>query len=87
MSRRTFQRHKDAGGRLLSREQGARTWKFAEVLAKAIDVFGSREEAERWLDRRAIGLDQRRPIELLATAAGAEAVETFLARLDYGVYA
>ena len=32
-------------------------------------------------------LDQRRPIDLLATSAGTQIVEDFLQRLEYGVYA
>ncbi|TIY10108.1 MAG: DUF2384 domain-containing protein, partial [Mesorhizobium sp.] len=40
-----------------------------------------------WLERPAIGLDQRRPIDLLATPAGVELVEDYLERLEYGVYA
>lgn len=87
MSLRTFQRRKDAPERPLSQEQSGRTWKFAEILAKATDVFGSQEEAEQWLERPAIGLDQRRPIDLLATPAGIELVEQYLTRLVYGVYA
>jgi len=87
MSLRTFQRRKEAPARLLSPEQSGRTWKFAEILARATAVFGSQEEAERWLERPAIGLNQRRPIDLLATPAGLELVETFLQRLKYGVYA
>ena len=35
----------------------------------------------------AIGLDNRRPIDLLSSAAGAEAVENALTRMEYGVYA
>ena len=86
MSLRTYQRHKDAPAKPLNLDQSGRTWKFAEILAKAIGVFGSQAEAEQWLDRRAIGLDQRRPIELLATPAGVELVEDYLSRLEYGVY-
>jgi putative toxin-antitoxin system antitoxin component (TIGR02293 family) len=86
MSLRTFQRHKDAPAKALNPEQSGRTWKFAEILAKATAVLGSREEAEQWLERPAIGLDQRRPIDLLATPAGVEIVEDFLQRLEYGVY-
>ncbi|MBC9879938.1 DUF2384 domain-containing protein [Bradyrhizobium sp. INPA01-394B] len=85
MSLRTFQRRKDAPDKPLSQEQSGRTWKFAEILAKATDVFGSQEEAEQWLERPAIGLDQRRPIDLLATPVGIELVEQYLARLAYGV--
>lgn len=86
MSLRTFQRRKDAPAKPLSPEQSGRTWKFAEILAKATEVFGSQEEAEQWLERPAIGLDRQRPIDLLATPAGVEMVEDFLHRLEYGVY-
>ncbi len=86
MSLRTFQRRKDMPAKPLSHEQSGRTWKFAEILAKATAVFGSQEEAEQWLERPATGLDRRRPIDLLATPAGVELVEDFLERLEYGVY-
>jgi putative toxin-antitoxin system antitoxin component (TIGR02293 family) len=86
ISLRTFQRRKGNPGKLLSQEQSGRTWKFAEILAKATAVLGSRAEAEQWLERPAIGLDRRRPIDLLATPAGVEIVETLLERLEYGVY-
>ncbi|WP_331375345.1 type II RES/Xre toxin-antitoxin system antitoxin [Sinorhizobium chiapasense] len=87
MSLRTWQRRKDAPAKPLSQEQSGRAWKFAEILAKATDVFGSQVEAEQWLERPAIGLDQRRPIDLLSTPAGVELVEDHLERLEYGVYA
>ena len=61
--------------------------KLAEVLAKATSILGSKEEAEHWLERPAIGLNQHRPIDLLATPAGVELVEDFLVRLEHGVYA
>lgn len=87
MSVRTYQRGKEAPSRLLSREQSGRTWKFGEILSRATDLLGSQAEAERWLERPAIGLNQRRPIDLLATPAGVELVEHHLLRLEYGVYA
>jgi putative toxin-antitoxin system antitoxin component (TIGR02293 family) len=87
MSHRTYQRHAALSAKPLSPEQSGRTWKLAEILAKATSIFGSKEEAEQWLERPAIGLDQRKPIDLLATPAGVELVEEFLVRLEYGVYA
>ncbi|PDS99297.1 antitoxin [Rhizobium sp. S9] len=87
MSLRTWQRRKDTPSKPLSQEQSGRTWKFVEILAKATDIFGSQAEAEQWLERPAVGLDQRRPIDLLATPAGVELVEDHLDRLEYGVYA
>lgn len=86
MSIRTFQRRKKNPAKLLTREQSGRTWTFAGILARATSVFGSKEEAEHWLERPALGLNQRRPIDLLATSAGAEIVEVFLRRLEHGVY-
>jgi len=88
MSIRTIQRRKKRGPvKPLSQEQSGRTWKFAEILTKATTVFGTQQEAEQWLERPAIGLNQHRPIDLLATTAGAKIVEDFLDRLEYGVYA
>jgi putative toxin-antitoxin system antitoxin component (TIGR02293 family) len=83
---RTFQRKKIAPKKMLSREQSGRTLKFAEVLAKATEVFGSQQKAEEWLDSPAMGLNDQRPIELLETPAGTELVEDFLTRLEYDVY-
>ena len=86
MSLRTFQRRKAALSKPLNQEQSSRTWKFAEVLAKATAVLGSQAEAEQWLERPAIALNQQRPIDLLATSAGLEMVEHHLTRIEYGVY-
>ena len=61
--------------------------KLAEILAKATAVLGSQQEAERWLEQPAVGLDQRRPIDLLVTPAGTKIVEDFLTRVEFGVYA
>lgn len=87
MSARTRQRREKHPTELLSQDQAGRTWKFAEILTRATSVFGSRTAAEQWLVEPAIGLDRRRPIDLLSTPAGLELVEDFLGRLEYGVYA
>ena len=88
ISLRTLQRRKKDGAQtVLSAEQSNRTWKFAEVLGRATEIFGSREEAEAGMNRPAIGLDQRCPIDLMATSVGTEAVEDYLTRIEYGVYA
>jgi putative toxin-antitoxin system antitoxin component (TIGR02293 family) len=86
ISLRTYQRRKDMPDKPLSREQSGRTWKFAEILGRATALFGSQAEAEEWLERPAVALDQRKPIDLLSTPAGVETVEDHLMRLEYGVY-
>lgn len=70
ISLRTYQRRKDALDKKLSPEQSGRTWKFAEILGRAIAQFGSQAEAEEWLERPAMALEQRKPIDLLSTPAG-----------------
>jgi putative toxin-antitoxin system antitoxin component (TIGR02293 family) len=67
-------------------EENGGSQTLTEILAKATEIFGSQEEAVRWLDQPALGLEQRRPIDLLETPAGVKLVEDFLGRLEYGVY-
>ncbi len=86
ISLRTYQRRKDAPNKRLSPEQSSRTWKFAEIFGRAVALFGSQAEAEQWLERPAMALEQRRPIDLLSTPAGVESLEDHLTRLEYGVY-
>lgn len=86
ISLRTYQRRRDVLDKPLSAEQSGRTWKFAEILGRATEVFGSQNQAEQWLEGPAMALDQRRPIDLLSTPAGLETVEDHLTRLEYGVY-
>ena len=80
MSERTF--HTTAAAKALSPEQSGRAWKFAEILAQASAVFGSKEDGEQWLEQPAVGLDGRRPIDLLATPAGVDMVVGFVGRME-----
>jgi len=86
MSLRTVQRFEADKDKHLSSEQSSRTWKFAEIVARATPVFGSREAAEKWLSEPARALEGKKPIELLATQPGTQLVEDLLQQIDYGVY-
>lgn len=86
ISLRTYQRRKDEPDSKLTPEQSGRAWKFAEILGRAIELFGAQAEAEAWLERPAMALDGRKPIDLLSTPAGVESVEDHLTRVEYGVY-
>jgi putative toxin-antitoxin system antitoxin component (TIGR02293 family) len=86
VSVRTYQRVLNEPSALLSIDQSGRAWKFAEVVARAIEVFGGAAEAVAWLQGEALALDGRRPIELLRSPAGTEMVEQLLGRLEYGVF-
>lgn len=87
MSLRTFHRRMNAPSKPLNQEESGRTWKFAVILSQATAIFGSQAEAEHWMEHPATGLNQLRPIDLLATAVGAEIIKRCLERLEYGVYA
>ncbi|MBB3149370.1 putative toxin-antitoxin system antitoxin component (TIGR02293 family) [Phyllobacterium trifolii] len=87
MGLRTFQRRRDSPWKPLNQAQSGRAWKFAMILVKATAIFGSQAAAENWMQQPASGLNQRCPIDLLATVAGVEIVEGFLERLQYDVYA
>jgi putative toxin-antitoxin system antitoxin component (TIGR02293 family) len=56
------------------------------IFIKAALVLGSRDEAERWMSKPAIGLNRQRPIDLLTTAAGRRLVSTYLDQIEHGVY-
>jgi len=86
MTYRTYQRRKDPGTQPLSPEQSGKTWVFANIFAKAIEIFGSREAAEAWISEPVMGLNRQVPLELLQTPIGVELVNEFLTRLEYGVY-
>jgi putative toxin-antitoxin system antitoxin component (TIGR02293 family) len=86
ISARTLQRQKVSPKKAMPVDLASKAWMLAETLAKASEIFGSREEAEAWMARPAMGLDGQRPIDLLRTLQGAEIVNDFLTRLEYGVY-
>jgi uncharacterized protein (DUF2384 family) len=66
-----------------------KTESLEKAVGMSLRTWQRRKDApsKQWLGRPAIGLDQRRPIDLLGTPAGVELVEDYLQRLEYGVYA
>ncbi len=57
-----------------------------QIRARAIEVFGSRADAEKWLKEPAMALEQRAPAALLGTSQGRQLVCNLLIQLEYGVY-
>jgi len=86
ISIRTFMRLKTDPGKLLDAEQSGRVWQFAELFAKAEDVFRSRARAVDWMLEPAMALENRRPIDLLTTPVGAQLVDDVIERMRHGVY-
>jgi len=86
LSTRTLRRQREQPAKPMPADLASKTWLLAETLSQATALFGSRDAAERWLARPAMGLDGERPIALMRTLQGAELVTEFLGRLEHGVY-
>ncbi|MBZ5876663.1 type II RES/Xre toxin-antitoxin system antitoxin [Chromohalobacter israelensis] len=86
ISSATLQRRAKAGH--FKRDEGDRLYRFAEVYKSAVDLFeGDRQRANTWLLNPVRGLGGQRPVEMIATTAGAEAVLDLIGRLEHGVFA
>jgi putative toxin-antitoxin system antitoxin component (TIGR02293 family) len=70
----------------LTPQQSDLVIRTASILAKAIDVLGSRAKASHWLTTSNHALGDEIPITLLDTSAGEHEVEAVLDRIEYGVY-
>lgn len=86
LSERTLQRRQQNPAEPLSSEQSARAFRGAQILEQAIRVIGTPALAEAWMSKPAIGLDGKKPIDLMDNSIGTQLVSEFLTRLEYGVY-
>ncbi|MDT3678866.1 MAG: antitoxin Xre/MbcA/ParS toxin-binding domain-containing protein [Burkholderiaceae bacterium] len=59
---------------------------MAEIVTKAQEVLGTREQVQARLMRPALGLDSRRPIDLMSTSQGSDLAKTLLGRMEHRVY-
>ncbi|WP_249978046.1 type II RES/Xre toxin-antitoxin system antitoxin [Vreelandella olivaria] len=82
----TLQRRAKAGR--FKAEESDRLYRLAEVYTRTVDLFeGDLEQARQWLMKPVRGLGGRRPIEMVSTSAGTEAVFDLIGRLEHGVFA
>lgn len=86
ISERTAHRIKTQPDKPLDARTTDGIYRLESVRAMAEDVLGSLEAANEWLNTEAMGLSFRKPIELVVTTPGAEAVKTLLQRMKFGVY-
>jgi len=84
ISERTLQRNE--GGKLNPVHSGA-ALALLEITAMAERVLGNREDAEQWLSKKSMALNGERPLDLLTSSPGIDAVKDLLTRIEYGVYA
>ena len=55
-----------------------------KTIAYAIQVFGNKEAAEKWLNQKNTALNDQKPTELLNTDNGCDAVITVLGQIEDG---
>ncbi|MDH3624127.1 MAG: DUF2384 domain-containing protein [Myxococcales bacterium] len=70
----------------LSLPQSDRLYRIARAVARATEVFESRETAVDWLRTPNRALSGAAPFAILDTEVGEEQVRTLLGRIEYGVY-
>jgi putative toxin-antitoxin system antitoxin component (TIGR02293 family) len=63
-----------------------RLYRLSKIMAVAEEALEGADNAMLWLRRAQPALGGAVPLELLATQAGADEVETLLRRIDFGVY-
>ena len=71
----------------LSTAESERVLRLARVLARAIEVFESRDAAKQWLQEASTALGERKPTDLLVTDIGTEVVLNELGKIDHGFFA
>jgi uncharacterized protein (DUF2384 family) len=59
---------------------------IVEVTARAMEVFGSREKALRWLSSPVRSLGDQTPLSLLNSPEGIAQVQDTLGRVEHGVW-
>jgi uncharacterized protein (DUF2384 family) len=59
---------------------------IVEVTARAMEVFGTREKALRWLNNPVRSLGDQTPLSLLNTPEGVAQVQDTIGRVEHGVW-
>ncbi len=72
---------------MLTIEESERVVRLTRIQARAEDVFGDVQKANRWLRESLPILDGKAPLELARTESGARLIEQLLAKIDWGAAA
>ncbi len=76
--------HRKTRRERLTHEESDRAVRIARISALSEEVFGNDAKAARWLRKSKARFEQKTPLEMLRTEAGARLVEEMLLQLDYG---
>jgi putative toxin-antitoxin system antitoxin component (TIGR02293 family) len=79
--------HRKTRKEALTPEESDKAVRIARITSMAEEIFGDDAKAGRWLRKAKVRFQQRSPLEMLMTEAGARLVEEMLLQLDYGLTA
>jgi len=85
ISEKTVSRLRHDPARRLPLATSDRLYRIARLFALAEEVLEDKGQARDWMRSPQIGLDNRVPLDLLRTEAGAREVEDLLIRIEHGV--
>lgn len=83
LPRQTYIRRRESGR--LSPDESDRVVRFADLLARATDLFGNEGDAAHWLSQPAPALNGETPIHYAMTELGAKQVFNLIGRLEHGI--
>lgn len=86
LSESTYHRRRNANAVFVGQEADAIV-RVAEVFKIAEDVFENPEKAHSWMKSPRKYLGGKRPVDLLSSSVGIEAVKSYLNRIDQGIFA
>jgi putative toxin-antitoxin system antitoxin component (TIGR02293 family) len=84
ISPKTLQRYKE--DQKLNSNISENVLKIAELVAKGVNVFGSKDKFLAWLQNPNLALYNKKPIDLLENKYGLELVFDELIRIEYGIF-
>ncbi|HUM46517.1 MAG TPA: DUF2384 domain-containing protein [Chitinophagales bacterium] len=83
-SQRTFQRKKKND--IMSPYISEQTIEIAQIVARGIEIFGTKEEFNNWLGTPLLAFGNQPPLNYLDTTFGTQFILKELGRLQHGVY-
>jgi putative toxin-antitoxin system antitoxin component (TIGR02293 family) len=84
ISKRTLTRRKSQGR--LTPEESDLVARLGRIYEFALEVFGKKEKANKWLRTPNRALRNYRPLDLVSTDYGARIVESTLGRIQHGIF-
>lgn len=81
---KTFRTYKNAKSATLKADLQEHTIILLSLIKHGIEVFGTKEEFNKWLEHENFHLGMRKPIEYLNTISGIKFIDNRITGIEYG---